>query len=233
MQMRMEDTKMGDVTLKDLKLAAKDINNKIELEDPIPIGKDPQAIEDAIRTESDADGFYEGDGLAEETIETLAALNIEIQPGDGKDDADGEEHPTDPEPYNEPEEEVPVPEPETEEPEPETEEEEPAPKPKSKKKPTAPAPAEEEPAPKPKKPVKKKAMSRRQAVYRVIEEKGEKGLTIKTLESLSTAMLIEANGAAGGSASNICTNTLEALAAFDVMMKDASGVFTLLPDVED
>ncbi len=68
-------------------------------------------------------------------------------------------------------------------------------------------------------------LSRKSAVYTVIREKGasKAGIDAKELETLSTKLMVEKNGQAGTSASNICNNTLDALVEFKVMTRAEDG----------
>jgi len=73
--------------------------------------------------------------------------------------------------------------------------------------------------------VKKTTLSRKDAVYAVIDEKGgtKKGVNSKELEISSTERMVKANGTAGTSASNICNNVLDALVQYKIMSRDEDG----------
>ena len=79
---------MATIEKERLIAAAKDINNRIELDPKIPTSGDPDEIEEAITQEGrNGEGFFEGDGLSKGTIKVLGELDIEINEGS----ADGEE----------------------------------------------------------------------------------------------------------------------------------------------
>jgi len=75
-----------------MRAAAMDINEKLDLDPPLPTG-DPEDIAEAIIKEGAGDGFYEGDSLEDETLGVLAALGVTVKEGDAPAEEDAAPEP--------------------------------------------------------------------------------------------------------------------------------------------